>query len=211
MRGSRHGAQRLADGTQRRRMSAIVWIFGEASPSVSVAIGLAGSLIGGAIAGTVSLRVARNARDAAEQAWVRDSRRQIYDRFLTAGQKLLAAMEAVAADSNVTAAVRGAVDDAYSTFFETYASVQTVAEVGTVESARVHAYRLEALKNILDGRPLDRQEFGRIAGLVRFARHDLIDAMRKDLGLEGSARPPTDSDYKQAVEESVRADHSEVP
>jgi hypothetical protein len=30
-------------------------------------------LIGGVIAGTVSLRVARHARAAAERAWVRDS------------------------------------------------------------------------------------------------------------------------------------------
>ena len=75
----------------------------------------------------------------------------------------------------------------------------------------MHAYRLQALKDILDSHPLDRKEFGRIAGLVRFARHDIIDAMRKDLGLEGSARPPKGSDYKQAVEDSARADQSEVP
>ena len=53
-----------------------------ASAYVAAVFGLAGSLIGGLIAGTVSLRVARHAREAAERSWMRDSRREIYDRFL---------------------------------------------------------------------------------------------------------------------------------
>jgi hypothetical protein len=176
---------------------------------VSAAFGLTGSLIGGAIAGTVSLRVARDARDAAERAWVRDSRREIYDRFLTAGQKLLAVMEAAAVTSKVSGESRPGVDEAYSAFFETYASVQTVAELGVVTSARTHAYRLQALKDILDGRgPFERGDFDRIAKLVREARQDAIDAMRADLGLHGSAKPPTGYDYAQAVADAVREDPS---
>jgi hypothetical protein len=57
----------------------IVPFFADASPYVSAAFGLAGALIGGAIAGMVSLKVARDARDAAERNWVRDSRREICD------------------------------------------------------------------------------------------------------------------------------------
>ena len=49
------------------------------TPYVAAAFGLAGSLIGGLIAGTVSLRVARQAREAAESSWMRDSRRGIFD------------------------------------------------------------------------------------------------------------------------------------
>src|ERR1700761_8687967 len=78
-------------------MSVSVWYFGDVSAYVSAASGLAGALIGGAVAGVVSLKVAREARDQAERSWIRDSRRDIYDRFLAAGQKLLAVMERRAA------------------------------------------------------------------------------------------------------------------
>lgn len=113
---------------------------------------LAGLLIGGAVAGTVSLKVARDTRDAAARAWVRDSRREIYDRFLAAGQRLLAEMETGAATSKVPDELRPAVDEAYRAFFETYAFVQTVAELGVVTTARMHAYRLQALKDSFSGR-----------------------------------------------------------
>jgi uncharacterized membrane protein YhiD involved in acid resistance len=63
------------------------------SAYVTAALGLAGSLIGGAIAGTVSLLVARQAREAAERSLMRDSRREIYDRFLTNAQRLPLACE----------------------------------------------------------------------------------------------------------------------
>jgi hypothetical protein len=57
-----------------------------ANPYVIAVLGFAGALRGGFIAGTVSLLVAKHTRDAAERAWIRDSRRQIYDRFLTAAE-----------------------------------------------------------------------------------------------------------------------------
>jgi hypothetical protein len=190
------------------RMSAVVWSFGDATPYVSAAFGLVGTLIGGAVAGTVTLRVARHARAAAERAWVRDSRRAIYDRFLTAGQRLLAVMETAAfASIPVSGEFRLAVDEAYSAFFETYASVQTVAELRVVRGAREQAYRLQALKDILDGRgTFERKRFGRIAELVRDARQDTIDAMRADLGLEGSAKPPVGYTYREAVAAALRDD-----
>jgi hypothetical protein len=181
-------------------MSVIVPLFADASPYLAAVFGLAGSLIGGAIAGTVSLKVARDARDAAERSWVRDSRRAIYDRFLAAGQRLLVVLETARTPAEVPEEVLATIDAAYATFFETYASVQTVAELGVVQTARVQAYRLQALKDILDGRgPSSAGEFDRISQLVRLARQDTIDAMRADLGLHGSARPQADQEYAEAV------------
>jgi hypothetical protein len=197
-------------------MSTIGWYFGEASPWVSGAFALAGAAIGAVIAGTVSLkvaretsdaaeRVARATRDAAEQAWVRDSRREIYDRFLTAGQRLLAVMEKAAWATEAPGESHTTVEEAYAVYFAAYASVQTVAELDVVNNARSHAYRLQALKDILDGSgTFARSEFGPIAKLVRDARHDTIDAMRNDLRLHGSARPPAGTDYAQSVADAVR-------
>ena len=60
-----------------------------------------------------------------------------------------------------------------------------------VDAARVYAYRLLELKEELDSKGiLGPDSFDRVARLVRFARHDTIDAMRGELGLSGSARPP---------------------
>lgn len=56
--------------------------------------GLLGAVIGGLTAGVVSLLVAWQTRKAAERAWVRDNRREIYERFLTYAQSLLIACEA---------------------------------------------------------------------------------------------------------------------
>jgi hypothetical protein len=93
--------------------------------------------------------------------------------------------------------------DAYSDYVGAYASVQTVAELSVVTSARLHTYRLEALKDILDGRgQFEREDFGRIARSVRDARHDTIDAMRDDLGVQGSAKPPPGV-YEQVVAEAA--------
>jgi hypothetical protein len=167
----------------------------------TAAIGLAGSLIGGAIAGTVSLLVARQAREAAERAWMRDSRRQIFDRFLGAAQRLLIALEA--RDETV--------EPAYTSFFEVYGTIQTVAELPVVEAARVYAYRLAELKELIDGRSvLGPEHAGPVAQLVRLARHKTIDAMRADLGLAGSARPQgpynpfVGTDLQQAFESGGR-------
>ena len=149
----------------------------DVSPYVTAGVGLLGSLIGGAIAAVVTLMVARQARDAAASGWIRDTRRDVYDRFLTAGQELLIVHEA-----------RSPVDQAHSDFFEVYGVLQTVAERPVVNAARVYAYRLLELKD----RRLGPQNVGAVAQLVRRARHDTIDAMRAELGVEGSARPSDD-------------------
>ena len=149
----------------------------DVSPYVAAGLGLLGSLIGGAIAAVVTLLVARQAREAAVSSWIRDTRRDVYDRFLTAGQELLIAHEE-----------RSAVDQPHSDFFEVYGVLQTVADRPVVDAARVYAYRLLELKE----RRLGTQNLGAVAQLVRRARHDTIDAMRAELGVEGSARPSAD-------------------
>jgi hypothetical protein len=162
---------------------------------VTAAFGLAGSLIGGAIAGTVSLLVARQAREAAERSWMRDSRREIYDRFLTNAQRLLIACEASESlgeslGTDDAEHDRQALEQAHLNFFEVYGVVQTVAERPVVDAARVYAYRLLELAG--STRQVDPAKVERVAQLVRFARHDTIDAMRTELGLSGSAQPPKD-------------------
>jgi gas vesicle protein len=113
---------------------------------VTAAFGLAGALIGGLIAGTASLLVARQAREAAEKAWIRDSRREIYDRFLTNAQKLLIACEATknGYGNEEAEETEAALEAAHIDFFEVYVVVQTVAERPVVDAARVYAYRLLA-------------------------------------------------------------------
>ena len=165
------------------------------SAYATAAFGLAGSLIGGAIAGTVSLLVARQAREAAERSWMRDSRREIYDRFLTNAQRLLIACEASKSlresfRTDDAEHDRHVLEEAHVNFFEVYGVVQTVAERPVVDASRVYAYRLLELAGT--GRQLDPARFERVAQLVRFARHDTIDAMRTELGLSGSAQPPKD-------------------
>jgi gas vesicle protein len=163
------------------------------SPYVTAAFGLAGVLIGGLIAGTVSLVVARQAREAAEKAWIRDSRREIYDRFLTNAQKLLIACEASKDGYRNEEAEKteDALEAAHVDFFEVYGVVQTVAERPVVDAARVYAYRLWELKEGLSSKSvLGPENFDRVAQLIRRGRHDTIDAMRTELGLDGSARPP---------------------
>ena len=162
------------------------------SPYVAAGFGLAGSLIGGLIAGTVSLRVARETRSAAERAWVRDNRREIYDRFLTSAQSLLIACEEWATRTDVSEA-RAPVQGAFAEFFNTYGVVQTVAERAVVDAARVYAYRLLELRDVLESKGIVGPErFSDVAQLVRYARHDTIDAMRGDLGLSEDARPEAD-------------------
>lgn len=161
----------------------------ETSPYVIAGIGLAGSLIGGAIAATVSLVVAGQARDAAERSWIRDNRRETYDRLLTDAQRLLIACEVCMAERSE--ATEQEVHTAYVDFFDAYGVIQTVAEVAVVDAVRVYAYRLGELRAALDADGvLPPERFARVAQLVRRARHDVIDAMRADLGLTDSARPP---------------------
>jgi hypothetical protein len=161
------------------------------NPLVPAVFGLAGSLIGGAIAGVVSLRVSRQALEGAEEAWIRDSRRQIYDRFLSNAQTLLVACEDERdqhepGDENLWAAHRE--------MWKAYSVIQTVASRPLVEATRVYAYRLWELEAdlIWEGGVLGRDQAGEVAKLVRLARHDTIDAMRKELGFDDSARPGED-------------------
>jgi hypothetical protein len=160
-----------------------------ADSSITPAVfGLVGVLIGGFIAGAVSLWVAKQAREAAERAWIRDNRREIYDRFLTCAQTLLIACEA--AQESKTERAGATVKAAHTKFFEAYGVVQTVAENALVAAARVYAYRLLELKDILDSTSfMGSGNFEAVAQLVRRARHNTIDAMRPELGLAGSARP----------------------
>jgi len=172
------------------------------SSSYTTAIfGLAGSLIGGFIAGAVSLLVARQTREAAEGAWIRDNRRQIYDRFLRSGQRLLIACEARwnsrhdrrPDNAPIAQEAESGVESAHADFFEAYSVVQTVAETTLVDAARFYGYRFLELEAIMDSKGvLERDDFDRVAQLVREARHDTIDAMRSELRLKETNWPPKD-------------------
>jgi hypothetical protein len=178
------------------------------SAYVTAAFGLAGSLIGGAIAGTVSLLVARQAREAAERSWMRDSRREIYDRFLTNAQRLLIACEA----SESLGESLGTHDAEHDRQALEQAHLKLLRGLrgGTDRGGAACGRCLPRLcisaigtsgnwppRSRPEGRPsstseLDPAKFERVAQLVRFARHDTIDAMRTELGLSGSAQPPKD-------------------
>ncbi len=155
--------------------------------------GLVGSLIGGFIAGSVSLLVARQARAAAEGAWIRDNRREIYDRLLTCAERLLHACEAYQQARGSKETVKASVESAFTNFFEVYGVVQTVASMRLVKVTRVHAYRLWELKASLDSTSvMGPENFALVINLIRDARHNVIDAMRAELGLDGGIRPETD-------------------
>ena len=59
------------------------------------------------------------------------------------------------------------VEEAYLTFFGVYGALQSKSTLGS-------------------------QNFRRAAMMIRSARHDTIEAMRNELGLDDSARPPSD-------------------
>jgi hypothetical protein len=155
-----------------------------ASSSGVAAIGLAGSLIGGSIAGLVSYVVARQAREAAEQSWIRDTRREVFDRFISRAQDLQASCQIYRAGGRDEAS-RDAVERAFNDFFHAYAVVQTIAESGVVEAARIHGYRLHELRDEALEKPgvLDPPNFARVDELVREARHETVNAMREELRL----------------------------
>jgi hypothetical protein len=172
-------------------------VIAAASPSLAVGAALIGSLIGGMIAGSVSLVVARQAREAAEHSWIRDNRREIYDRFLTNAQRLLVACEASAKSRLAPTGTVSRTEVAdeftqhtYAALFDVYGVVQTVADRPVVDAVRVYAYRLLALKEMLDANLVSPSRFDDVAQLVRSTRHAAIDAMRSELGLTGSATPP---------------------
>jgi hypothetical protein len=97
-------------------------------------------------------------------------------------------------------------------FFAAYVMVQAVADADVVTAARVYGYRLWELKASLDGASvMDPANFDRVTQLIREARHDLIAAIRTELGLLG-IEFPTDgynpfagTDLAQAYAAGIRA------
>jgi hypothetical protein len=140
-----------------------------------------GSLVGGLVGGTFSALLAWQTRKAGEQAWVRDNRREIYDRFLTYGQALLIALTEPRDDPDADALY-----DEYVAFMGAYAVVQAVADRKVVDAARDYGYRLGRLKRRVAAGSADARS---VAAQVRLDRQTAIDAMRGELGLTGSAKP----------------------
>jgi hypothetical protein len=160
-------------------------------------------------------KVAEETRKAAETAWIRNSRREIYERFLTCAQSLQIACEAVQHRTGEPGhdawrwrsrpEIKGAgasVDAAHTAFFEAYGMVLAIAEDALVKAARTYAYQLWELKSMLDSPPTSviehptPQDFEAVDKAIRHARHDTIAAIRPELGARGSARPKeTDGKY----------------
>jgi hypothetical protein len=165
-------------------------VIADGSSYVPAIFGLVGSLVGGFIAGTVSLLVALQARKAAEGAWVRDNRREIYDRLLTYGERLLHACEAYKDAHSDKKTAKSIAESAFTNFWETYGVVQTVADTRLVEAVRVYAYRLWELAASLGSTSiLGPENFSLVVKLIRDARHEMVNAMRTELGLHGGIRP----------------------
>jgi hypothetical protein len=147
----------------------------------SAVYALLGSLVGGLVAGTFSFLVAWQTRKSGERAWVRDNRREIYDRFLTHGQALL-----IALDEPRPGAKEDEPHEAFVAFMGVYAVVQAVADRDVVDAARTYGYELLRLKRLVaEGAP----DVDRVAAQVRLDRQNAIDAMRAELGLKGTAKP----------------------
>ena len=162
----------------------------DSSSYVPAVFGLLGSLIGGFIAGAISLLVARQARDAAEGAWIRDNRREIYDRLLTSAQRLLIACEAYKDARRKKEVAKASVVSAFTEFWEAYGVVQTVAGSSLVNATRVYSYRLWELATSLGSASvMGPEHFRTVAQLTRTARHNVISAMRAELGLGGFVIP----------------------
>jgi len=146
--------------------------------------GLLGAVIGGVMAGGASLWVAWEARKAAESAWMRDNRRAIYDRFLTCAQMLLLACEAYKDPHRQAGEAKANLESAFTSFWEVYGVVQTVADTRLFEIARIYGYRLWELATSLGSTSvMGKEHFGAVDSLVRDARHATIVAMREELGL----------------------------
>ena len=175
--------------------------------------GLVGVLIGAVVAGGVSLWTAKETREAAERAWVRDNRREIYDRFLTCAQTLLIACEN--ARKSGTEGAEASVESADIKFWEAYGVLLTVADSALADAARVYAYRLWELRESLRSKSvMGPDNFDRVTPLIRDGRHETIDAMRAELGLEKTIWPERDynpfdgtdlqEDYEQGLKNRLR-------
>jgi hypothetical protein len=147
-------------------------------------IGLVGAVIGGVMAGGASIWVAGQAQKAAERAWMRDNRRAIYDRFLMCAQTLLIACETYKDARRQEEEAKANVESAFTSFWEVYGVMQTVADTRLFEAARIYGYRLWELATSLGSTSvMGREHFGAVDKLVRDARHATIAAMRAELGL----------------------------
>jgi hypothetical protein len=144
------------------------------------------------VAATAGLVGGWQVRKGAERAWLRDSRREIFDRFLAAGQALLAACEdafepgyfqnpARMEPPSLSPEVRASL----ANLFAVYPVIQTVAESDVAMAARVYTWRLWELSESLRFRSVienyDDETFKDVAAAVRTARHDTIQAMRRNL------------------------------
>lgn len=148
------------------------WVDGRSSYAAAI-FGLAGSLIGGFMAAGVSLLVARQARRSAETTWIRDNRRETYDRLLTFSGRLLIACEACRGARRDDVAARASVETAFTNFWEVNGVVQTVADTRLVEAARIYAYRLWELAASLGATSvMGPENFRRVAELIRDARYN---------------------------------------
>jgi hypothetical protein len=186
----------VSGGKQERSAITMTVLAGPiaAGNSITPAVfGLVGVLIGALVAGAASLWVAKQAREAAERAWMRDNRREIYDRFLTCAQTLLIACETAWRSEAPNSFRRSETEGAGTAFgaadikfWEAYGVVQTVADNRLVDASRVYAYRLLALERLGSTSDVGSEVFKTVAGLVRDARHNTIDAIRAELGLAGS-------------------------
>ena len=182
----------------------------EGNSYTNAVFGFAGVLIGAIIAGGISIWVAKQTREAAERAWIRDNRREIYDKFLTCAQTLLIVCEE--AQESKTKEAKVSVETAFTKFFEVYGVVQTVADKALVDASRRYGYRLWELKSMLDSPPTsvtDPENFNTVTPLIRADRQDTIDAMRAELGLTGSVR--LKGKYNPFVETPLEKEYAESP
>jgi hypothetical protein len=161
------------------------------SSYTTAVFGMVGVLIGAVIAGGVGLWTAKQTREAAERAWVRDNRRAIYDRFLTCAQTLLIACED--ARKPETEGAEASIKSADIKFWEAYSVVLTVADSALADAARIYAYRLWELRDSLRSESvMGPENFDCVTPRIRDGRHDTIDAMRAELGLEKTIWPGPD-------------------
>jgi hypothetical protein len=127
--------------------------------------------------------------EAAEGAWIRDNRREIYDRLLTYAERLLIACETCKDAPGDDLAAKTSVQSAFTNFWEVYGVVQTVAGARLVEAARIYAYRLwELAASLGPASVMGPENFRRVAELIRDARYDMISQMRAELGLSSFPR-----------------------
>jgi hypothetical protein len=180
--------------------AALSFLAADSSTALIALAGALGGAIGGAlIAGGFGVYNQRRTRETADLAWLKDTRRLIYGQSLERAQAYLIACEALK-DTPSDPTLRDKVEAAHSQFFETYGVIQVVAGTELVQTARAYAYRLEELKNELDGKGVfdpdasirDRAVratskadafFWMVARSVRLARHYTIDEMRKEMSL----------------------------